>query len=98
MHSTLFGVAALTAVASATLHVVQVGEGGLHFVPNNTVAAKGDTVQYIFNPKNHTVTQGSFGTPCAVGNVTGGGFFSGFVPVENGTGVSSRCPCRLASG
>ncbi|KAH9022943.1 hypothetical protein EDB85DRAFT_1871100, partial [Lactarius pseudohatsudake] len=45
-------------------------------------ASVGDTVQFTFNPKNHTVTQSTFASPCAP---LSGGFDSGFNPVAVGT-------------
>jgi plastocyanin len=53
-----------TANATAT-HSVQVGPGGaLVYTPSNISANVGDTVQFFFNPKNHTVSQSSFTEPC----------------------------------
>jgi hypothetical protein len=39
-------------------------DGKLAFYPPNIAAAVGDTVTFVFNPKNHTVTQSSFDAPC----------------------------------
>ncbi|KAH9971739.1 hypothetical protein BGW80DRAFT_1107822, partial [Lactifluus volemus] len=46
----------------------------------------GDTVQFIFDPKNHTMTQSSFENPCSRLN---NGFDSDFHPVAN---VSQTLP------
>ncbi|KAF2757010.1 hypothetical protein EJ05DRAFT_501553 [Pseudovirgaria hyperparasitica] len=71
-----------------TVHVVQVGgaNGSLTFWPENTKANVGDLVQFQFNPKNHSVVQTTFATPCmpmqqVMPNVTNA-FFSGFMPVS----------------
>jgi plastocyanin len=91
MHSSLslLSLAALASLASASQTFrVDVGNGALKFSPNNTVANIGDIVEFHFFPKNHTVTQGSFKTPCAVGSVPGGAFFSGFMPTTSGEAVS----------
>jgi plastocyanin len=92
MHSSisLLSFAALATLASAgQTYKVNVGKTGLTFSPNNTVATVGDIIEFHYYPKNHTVTQGSFKTPCAVGTVPGGGFFSGFVPTADGEAVSA---------
>lgn len=86
------------AIASATLAVlattvsaaqiqVQVGASGLAFSPSSVNASQGDTIQFVFNPKNHTVTQSTFAAPCAP---MSGGIDSGFMPVgANATTVPS---------
>lgn len=70
--------AALATVASAVTTQVIVGGSGLAYTPNQVTAAVGDIVQFVFMPKNHTVTQSSFATPC---QALPGGQDSGFVPV-----------------
>jgi len=70
--------ATLATTASAANFQVQVGGGGLEFQPNNVTAAMGDTVSFVFLPKNHTVTQSSFAAPC---QPLAGGVDSGFQPV-----------------
>lgn len=47
----------------------------LRFVPDNVIAAKGDMIEVIFFPKNHTITQSSFDKPC---EPLKGGVSSGF--------------------
>ncbi|KNG52663.1 plastocyanin-like-like protein [Stemphylium lycopersici] len=37
---------------------------GLHFEPENVVAAPGDVMEFHFLPKAHTLTQSSFSSPC----------------------------------
>jgi len=62
---------------------VQVGAGGkLAYDPEFVNANPGDIINFIFNPKNHTVTQSSFDTPCVA---QPGGAKTGFVPVAAGT-------------
>ncbi|KAF8182684.1 Cupredoxin, partial [Pholiota molesta] len=73
---------ALPTVLGATFDV-QVGAGGqLAYNPEFITANPGDIVNFIFNPKNHTVTQSSFNTPC-IANPDG--VTTGFVPVAAGT-------------
>jgi len=70
--------ATLATVASAVQTQVIVGGGPLAYNPPQVTAAVGDTIQFVFMPKNHTVTQSTFATPCeAMPN----GLDSGFVPV-----------------
>jgi len=69
----------LAAFVSATNHEVTVGAGGqLAFNPEAISANPGDTVTFVFNPKNHTVTQSSLAAPCTP---LDGGVSSGFMPV-----------------
>jgi plastocyanin len=56
--------ATLVSIASAEDHNVTVGNGGLAFNPTSITAAIGDTVSFVFYPKNHTVTQSTFAVPC----------------------------------
>lgn len=71
--------AALATVASAVTTQVIVGGGPLTYTPNQVMAAVGDTIQFVFMPKNHTVTQSTFAAPC---QALPGGQDSGFVPVS----------------
>jgi plastocyanin len=74
---------------NGTTHTVIVGGNGtLAFDPPNVVAAPRDVIQFIFQAKNHTITQSSFAAPCrklestsTTGQV---GFDSGFMPVAAG--------------
>ncbi|RDB18971.1 hypothetical protein Hypma_014380 [Hypsizygus marmoreus] len=80
MYTSTFGLAlaALPGVFAATLDVA-VGAGGkLAFDPQYVNAAPGDIINFVFHPKNHTVTQSSFDQPCVP---VSGGFDSGFQPV-----------------
>jgi plastocyanin len=73
-----FALALLPSV-SAVVHDVQVGAGGmLQYTPEAIAAQPGDQVVFHFNPKNHTVTQSSFASPCGP---KAGGLASGFMPV-----------------
>lgn len=72
-----------------TIEVVVGGpNGNLSFTPSRVTAAPHDTIKFIFQVKNHTVTQSSFNTPCvpltdpASGMRTG--FDSGYHPVAAG--------------
>jgi plastocyanin len=50
---------------SASNIVVNVGKDGqLRYDPQNVTAKVGDTIEFLFNPKNHTVTRSDFGSPC----------------------------------
>ncbi|KAN0125178.1 Cupredoxin [Russula decolorans] len=87
-HALLSGIALYVSAASAATWQINVSNAtaGLVFNPNNITAAVGDTVEFIFNPKNHSVTQSSFAQPCTP---LSGGFDTGFLPVTNGTDNSS---------
>jgi len=70
---------ALLPFALGVVHDVQVGQAGqLAFSPEAIFANAGDQVVFHFNPKNHTVTQSSFASPCGPKE---GGISSGFQPV-----------------
>ncbi|KAF4579497.1 hypothetical protein EYR40_000329 [Pleurotus pulmonarius] len=74
----VFALGALPAVLAATFDV-SVGAGGqLAYDPPFVNAVPGDVVNFVFHPKNHTVTQSSFDTPCVA---LDGGKRSGFMPV-----------------
>ncbi|KAJ2977665.1 hypothetical protein NQ176_g4242 [Zarea fungicola] len=81
MHFTNAVVIAGAAVASAKQTFrVDVGQSGLTYSPNNTIAQVGDDIEFHYYPLNHTVTQSSFAKPCVP---LDGGFFSGFVPTSS---------------
>jgi len=66
-------------------HMVMVGQSGLTFTPSEITAAAGDTVTFVFYPKNHTVTQSTFAAPCTK---AANAIASGFQPVAaNATNV-----------
>jgi len=84
MHFSLASIAlaALASTASAANFTVQVGASSqLAFSPTNVTAAVGDTISFVFNSKNHTVTQSTFTAPC---QPMSGGVDSGFQPVAAG--------------
>ncbi|KAI0034497.1 Cupredoxin, partial [Vararia minispora EC-137] len=68
-------------LAQSQDHQVMVGMSGLTFTPPSITAAAGDTVTFIFYPKNHTVTQSTFAAPCTK---MANGIASGFQPVQAG--------------
>lgn len=79
-------VAALAPVLSvyAADILVTVGAGGLlAFNPPNITAAAGDTVNFQFQSKNHSVTQSTFGNPCQIMTTPAQGIDSDFQPVDN---------------
>jgi plastocyanin len=80
--------ATLATTVSAANFQVQVGASSqLAFSPTSVNASVGDTVSFVFNPKNHTVTQSTFPAPC---QPMSGGVDSGFQPVAaNATNVPS---------
>ncbi|PCG91298.1 Cupredoxin [Penicillium occitanis (nom. inval.)] len=60
-------------------------DGDIGFFPDILEAQLGDEVKFVFWPTNHSVAVSSFHQPCrprAGGSET---FFTGFMPVENGT-------------
>ncbi|GKT44364.1 putative GPI-anchored cupredoxin [Colletotrichum spaethianum] len=91
MHSSTIISALLHATAAtAAVHVVKVGDGGLKFEPNSVKAAVGDKVEFHFYPKAHSVAQSAFDTPCQpLTNGTTTGFFSGPVAVASGVGAEA---------
>jgi plastocyanin len=76
--STIAAILLHTAPIFAATHKVNVGGNKqLTFTPTSVTAAVGDTVQYVFQDQNHTVTAGSPNAGCQ----PSGQFNSGFVPV-----------------
>jgi plastocyanin len=74
-------VATIDACNTGVVHRIFAGSStannGLHFEPENVVAEVGDTLEFHFLPKNHTVVQSSFDKPCEP-LADGSGVFSGF--------------------
>ncbi|KAG7444601.1 Cupredoxin [Guyanagaster necrorhizus] len=66
------------ATYGSTYNVTVGANGKFAYDPEYVYAAPGDVINFIFEPKNHTVTQSSFEAPCVPLN---GGINSGFVPV-----------------
>jgi plastocyanin len=58
------------------------GSAGLVYVPDTINAAVGDSVVFVFNSQNHTVTQSAFAEPCIK---LAGGMDSGFMANINNT-------------
>lgn len=90
MHFSLATVvlATLASTVSAANIQVQVGaSSALTFTPPSVNASTGDTVTFVFSPKNHTVTQSTFAAPC---QPMSSGADSGYQPVTaNATNVPS---------
>ncbi|KAJ6444408.1 mitochondrial ATPase (Afg1) [Purpureocillium lavendulum] len=53
------------------------------FDPATVNAKQGDTIEFRFQSRNHSVVSGAYENPCSPLRL-GTGFFSGFVPVESG--------------
>ncbi|KAJ7085810.1 Cupredoxin, partial [Mycena belliarum] len=63
----------------AETHLIMVGAGGkLAFSPPNITAKVNDVVAFQFQGKNHSVTQSTFGNPCAIQTTPAQGIDSGF--------------------
>lgn len=79
--------ATLATAVFAESFQVQVGANGLNFNPTTVTAVQGDTIEFVFMPKNHTVTQSTFAAPCTAMSP---GIDSGYMPVAaNATQVPS---------
>ncbi|EXJ95078.1 hypothetical protein A1O1_00196 [Capronia coronata CBS 617.96] len=79
---------ASTGAGELIVQVVSVADanGSLKYFPNQIEAPIGSVVQFQFHPKNHTITESSFASPCKplAANLTSPtrpGIKSGFVPV-----------------
>lgn len=88
LFSTILAASAVAGAAFAVDHKVAVGTqaGDLVFKPDSIQAAEGDTVTFRFWPKNHSVAQASFGSPCSP---MANGFWSGYVPTTNTAAVAN---------
>ncbi|KAJ4363555.1 hypothetical protein N0V83_009851 [Neocucurbitaria cava] len=89
MHfSTIFAATALVGAAFAEDHTVAVStkSGDLIFKPDSIKAAEGDTVTFKFWPKNHSIAQAAFASPC---QPMANGFWSGFVPTTDTAAVAN---------
>ncbi|OKL55754.1 hypothetical protein UA08_09015 [Talaromyces atroroseus] len=60
---------------------VQVGLNGLTFSPPILTAAQGSTINFHFDPRNHSVAESRFASPC---QYVDGGIWSGYVPTSRG--------------
>jgi len=65
---------------AASFDVIVGGPGVLKFNPQFVNASVGDVVRFVFQQKNHTVTQSSLDNPCSP---LASGFDSGFMPVPD---------------
>ncbi|KAJ7132930.1 Cupredoxin [Mycena filopes] len=75
--------AALVSSAAAVTQNVKVGANGtLAFDPPSITAAQGDVIVFQFLAKNHSVTQSTFATPCAIMTTPMAGIDSGFQFVD----------------
>ncbi|KAF8236263.1 Cupredoxin [Tricholoma matsutake] len=73
---------ASAAVVSAANFTVTVGANNmLAFNPTNVIAAVGDTIDFQFHAKNHSVTQSTFANPCKLMTTPKQGIDSGYQPV-----------------
>jgi len=83
--STTVALLASAAVASAADIQVKVGDANsLTFSPSSVTAASGDTINFTFLSKNHSVTQSTFASPCQVMTTPKAGIDSGFQAVPTG--------------
>ncbi|THH16494.1 hypothetical protein EW146_g4154 [Bondarzewia mesenterica] len=73
-------VLAASVSAQNTIQVHVGANNGLTYEPSSVNASVGDTIQFLFMAKNHTVTQSAFASPCA--NLSTGGIDSGFQAVS----------------
>jgi len=79
-------IATLATAVLATNWLVDVGlNGGLNYTPPTINAQPGDTIEFMFHPKNHSATQSSFASPCLTKL---GGVDTGFKPVSANATVS----------
>ncbi|KAJ7600818.1 hypothetical protein C8J56DRAFT_880442 [Mycena floridula] len=77
----------ISLVASQTTHTVQVGQDGSFYTPPTISAQLNDTVTFVFAGGRHSVTQGSFDSPCIP--LQNGGFNSGLAgPGSNPAGIA----------
>ena len=72
------------ATVFAANHDILVGQSGLSFTPETTVAAVGDTLTFHFFPRHHSVVRGPYETPCSYSTAANDTFFSGFIPSTSG--------------
>lgn len=88
MQTKVLGITALALAASSNAATIRVdvGQDGFSYTPDTIKANVGDTLDFHFHPLNHSVVMGDFSNPCAPAKT--GGFFSGFMPVSSGEGVS----------
>jgi len=71
-----------TSHGTVTRIVMVGGDAGLVFTPSFIQASMYDVIEFVFQKKNHTLTQSSFGSPCIA---LPGGTDSGYRPNPDGT-------------
>lgn len=89
--------ASLFVVCCARLTVAEtiVIEGGnTYFNPSSVNASVGDILEFHFLPNNHSVVMGNFSNPCQPAST--GGFYSGFLPANEGENVRVSRENKLA--
>ena len=93
---TILGVTAVTGVNAETHIVTAVAKPSLRFEPNIVKAEVGDYIEFHFAPQNHSVARGTFSKGCSPAHDDG--FFSGYIPVEEGESVGFSFSGCLESG
>ncbi|KAJ8080295.1 hypothetical protein AAF712_015305 [Marasmius tenuissimus] len=73
--------ASASSVAAETFTVIVGGNSSLTYSPTSVNAKVGDTIQFQFVSKNHTVTQSTFAKPCERMSTPTQGIDSGYLPV-----------------
>lgn len=81
----IFGAVTAAQAGAKTHRVKTVAQPSFRFEPNIITAEVGDYIEFHFGPKNHSVARGSFSKACAPTHDRG--FFSGYLPVEEGESV-----------
>jgi len=76
----LFLLTSVQLALCATIEVVVGGPGVLKFTPPSVNANEGDVIRFIFQQKNHTVTQSTLDSPCTP---LANGFDTGYMPVPD---------------
>jgi plastocyanin len=76
----VFLLASVQLALCATVEVIVGGPGVLKFNPQSVNANVGDVIRFIFQQKNHTVTQSSLESPCTP---LASGFDTGYMPVPD---------------
>jgi len=75
---------AATLVTAANVTVTVGDQGSLAFNPTSATLQAGDTINFEFRGKNHSVTQSTFANPCTLQTTPAAGIDSGFMPVAAG--------------
>ncbi|KAF8211943.1 hypothetical protein K438DRAFT_1220161 [Mycena galopus ATCC 62051] len=82
--ATIIAFAAVLSSSAAEIQIV-VGSDEIGFSPTNVTANAGDTIQFQFQSKNHSVTQSTFANPCQLMTTPAQGIDSGFQFVAAGS-------------